>query len=60
MATQRDYQVGENAARQWLNANESFYAGMVPQNVVEGVTKAIVDAVDADRAKRNPPKEQTP
>ncbi len=59
MATQRDYQVGENAARNWLNTNESFYAGMVPQNVVEGVSKAIVDAVDADRAKEAAQKQQT-
>jgi len=58
MATQHDYQVGENAAWEWLNSNESFYAGMIPQSVVEGVTKAVIDAVDAARAKANEAKDQ--
>ncbi len=59
MATQHDYQIGKDAAMEWLNTNESFYAGMVPESVVEGVAKAIIDAVDAARAKANEAKDQT-
>lgn len=51
MATPRDYQVASSAARTWLEQNEAFYASMVPQGVIDAVSKAIVDAVDADRAR---------
>jgi lysozyme family protein len=49
MASQRDYLIGAATARKWLNVNESAYAGMVPEEMVQAIAKAVIDAVDDDR-----------
>jgi hypothetical protein len=43
--TQKQYQVGEAAARAWLNKNENFYSGMISDDMLMQVVKAIVDAI---------------
>lgn len=49
MSTPQDYQVAFRAARNWLNANEGFYAHMIPDSVVTAIAHTIVDSVDAER-----------
>lgn len=62
MATTQDYAIGSAAALAVVNADiqkdvPSFFQGEITddlkQQIASGVAKAVIDAVDADRAKRN-------
>ena len=52
MASQTDYTAAANAIVEWIQANVPQYAGMIPTWVDNGIAKAVVDAVDAERAKQ--------
>lgn len=52
MAAQSDYTAAANAMIAWLQTNVPQYASMIPPWVDNGIAKAVVDAVDAERAKQ--------
>lgn len=52
--SQSDLNVGRAAARQWLNANEGMYSGMISDQILNAVVAAVVNAVDANRKAHTP------
>jgi hypothetical protein len=76
LATLKDYQTGAAAAQKIVQADINkdvpvFFRGEIPPTLVQqlaaDVAKAVIDAVDAERAANqprptppSPPKEQTP
>jgi len=47
MATLADIEVGQKAARAWLDANEGAFSSMISDDIIIAVVREVLNAVSA-------------